>query len=148
MSFLKNSLIVGGIASAATTMAAIVFSRAEKKPPVAAINAVSHIAWGDSAFGEEKPTIKHTATGAVLNAAAVTSWSMLLQLVLPKKNRNLTDTLAKTAAVTAAAYVIDYHVVPQRLTPGFEEKLSKKALFGIYTVMAISMALASVNQER
>jgi hypothetical protein len=147
MSLLKNTLIVGGIATAATTVAALLFSRAEKKPATAAINAVSHIAWGDAAYEHEEPSIKHTATGGILNGAAMMTWAGLLQLVLPKKRRNLPETLAKSAAVATAAYVVDYHVVPQRLTPGFEEKLSKKALFGIYAVMAISMAAASISRE-
>lgn len=114
----------------------------------APINAVSHIAFGDEAFDHDELSLKHTPIGIALNTMAVASWSFLLQLVLPRDKRNLTETLAKSAAVTTAAYVVDYHVVPERLTPGFEKKLSGKALFGVYATMAFAMAVASLGQKR
>jgi hypothetical protein len=42
------------------------------------------------------------------------------------------------AGVSALAYVTDYHVVPKRLTPGWEERVSNRSLALIYAVLALS----------
>jgi hypothetical protein len=41
--------------------------------------------------------------------------------------------------VTAGAYVVDYHLVPKRLTPGFEERLSPGALALVYAALGVSL---------
>ena len=45
------------------------------------------------------------------------------------------------AAVAAAAYVTDYRVVPKRLTPGWESRVTGRSLAAIYTVLALSLPL-------
>jgi hypothetical protein len=44
------------------------------------------------------------------------------------------------AATAAAAYAIDYHVVPPRLAPGIEKRLSKRGVFMSYATMASTLA--------
>ena len=41
--------------------------------------------------------------------------------------------------VAALAYVTDYHAVPERLTPGWEERVSNRSLALIYAVLALSL---------
>jgi hypothetical protein len=48
--------------------------------------------------------------------------------------------LARGAAVSALAYVVDYHVVPRRLTPGFEMRLGRPALAAIYAALAFGLS--------
>jgi len=52
--------------------------------------------------------------------------------------------IAGGAIVSALAYVTDYHLVPKRLTPGFEKRLSNKSLFGIFATLALSLAVGSM----
>lgn len=53
------------------------------------------------------------------------------------------------ACVAALAYVTDYHLVPARLTPGFERHLSRRALFFVYAVLAMALAAGgALNQTR
>jgi hypothetical protein len=96
----------------------------------AALNATSHIVWGERAFRENDADFKHTLLGGLLNAGAMLCWSAAYQL-LPRANSTWVKTV-KAAAVTASAYITDYHLVPKRLTPGFEERLSAKALTLVY----------------
>jgi hypothetical protein len=49
--------------------------------------------------------------------------------------------LLRGAAVSAAAYVTDYHLVPRRLTPGFELRLPRLALAPIYAALAVGLSL-------
>ena len=66
------------------------------------------------------------------------SWASVHRL-LPRAN-TVTAQLAKGAFVSALAYVTDYYVVPKRLTPGFEKRLSGSALAVIYASLAGSVA--------
>ena len=53
--------------------------------------------------------------------------------------------IANAAATTAlATYVVDYHVVPKRITPGFESHLSKDSLGLTYVALGAGFALAAV----
>ena len=47
-------------------------------------------------------------------------------------------------AIAALAYLTDYYVVPKRLTPGFEERLSGRSMFGIYALLGATLPLASL----
>jgi hypothetical protein len=60
------------------------------------------------------------------------------------KGRTATPSLAQpilgAAAVAASAYVIDYHLIPKRFTPGFEKRVSGKSLAAIFAALAIGLA--------
>lgn len=90
---------------------------------------------GDAAFEEDALDVRHTVVGALLNFGAMMAWSAVYEL-LPTP-RSVPGRVAKAAAVTAAAYVTDYHVVPKRFTPGFEARLSPGALGGVYAALAL-----------
>ena len=67
---------------------------------------------------------------------------------LSAKDPGLSRALIGGAVVSAIAYVIDYHVVPARLTPGFELVLSNRSLLAIYLVLAASLGLGSLWRLR
>ena len=47
-------------------------------------------------------------------------------------------------ATSALAYVIDYHVVPDRFTPGFEKRLPERSLGLIYAALALGLAASEL----
>jgi hypothetical protein len=56
---------------------------------------------------------------------------------------------ATAATATAATeYVVDYHVVPERLTPGFDEHLSNHSLAGVQVALAVGFAAATLLRSR
>ncbi len=144
-----DSVRSGVLAAAATTAAAGICGQLEGRQPIGPINAVSHILWGDRAARQTKFSLKHTLTGAALNAAAVTSWALLQELVFGRKQRRSTvgEAVTEGATVSALAYVTDYYLVPDRLTPGFEKRLSNKSLGTIYGVLAISLAIGALARR-
>jgi hypothetical protein len=130
-------LTTAALATIATTAAGVLLSVLETRKPAAGLNAVSHILWGDKAARVNRIDLQHTLAGGALNAGAMTMWSAVNEL-LPRSSRK-GSAFAKGAFLSALAYLVDYHVVPKRLTPGFEKRLSKPALFGLYAMLAVAM---------
>jgi hypothetical protein len=58
----------------------------------------------------------------------------------------VSGTLA-AAAVSSAAYVTDYYVVPRRLTPGFELRLPGSALALIYAALALGLSARDLGKR-
>ena len=144
-----NSLWTGAVATAATTATAAICGRIENRSALAPINAVSHIVWGDRAARHSESSVKYTVPGLLLNAAAVTSWAAVQELLFGRrKRRSVGAAVAEGAAVSALAYVTDYHAVPDRLTPGFEKRLSNKSLATIYGVLALSLGVGALMRRR
>jgi hypothetical protein len=146
--FLENVLRTGAIAGAATTAVVAACGAAEQGEAIAPVNAVSHIAWGDEAARQTGISTKYTLTGLVLNAAAVTSWAVIYHALFG--GRKITPVAAATGAVatSALAYVTDYHVVPERLTPGFEKRLSNRSLALTYGVLAAGLMVGGLLARR
>jgi len=142
--FSQDTLRTAAVASVATTVAAAACGALEDGKALAPINAISHIVWGDKAATKDGASWKYTMTGLALNTAAITGWAAVHELLFPAgKQRNMAGALLGGACVSALAYVTDYGIVPRRLTPGFETRLSNRALLGIYAVLAVSLGLGS-----
>lgn len=144
-----DTLRTGAVATAATTAAVSALGLGEEGEPIAPINAVSHIAWGDEAAAHDEASVEYTGTGAALNAAAVTGWAGIHELVMRQvESRTLANSMAVGTLVAAAAYVTDYYIVPRRFTPGFEKRLSGPALAGVYAVLAASLGVGTLLRSR
>lgn len=97
---------------------------------------------GRQAFEYDHWDIRHTLAGAVLNVGAVALWSGV-QSLLPKP-RPVFAAARNAGVVSTLAYLTDYHLVPRRLTPGFEQRLSRQGLFRTYAVLAASLAVGAL----
>ena len=137
---IKRLLLRAATCAVATTAAASVLSALYNGRAAAALNATSHIVWGDRAFRVDRADLSHTLVGVLLNAGAMLSWSVVHEL-LPEPRSNAARAL-EAAGVTALAYVTDYHLVPKRLTPGFEERLPPSALALVYLAMGVGFYAA------
>ena len=146
--WIKDSMTTGAVATVATTAAAAVLGQLENGNAAAPLNAVSHILWGESATRHEETDARHTLVGAGLNAAAVTGWAGVHELFMPRGTKpSLGRALLTGAAVSALAYITDYHVVPKRLAPGFEERLSGSGMLGMYATLGLALAFGSLSRE-
>ena len=140
---LRGALINGTVAAVASTAAAVLGARAQAIPIAGPVNAVSHWAWGDTAAARQnRVSVRYTLTGLLTNHAAAVFWALGYELLRPRA-RPLTPAgaLARGAAVSAIAYVVDYHVVPRRLTPGYELRLSNRSVALIYGAIALALPL-------
>ena len=145
-STLLGTFTTAAIASVATTAAALLLGKKEAGSAAAPLNATSHIIWGDEAANHDESNWQHTAVGTLLNAAAMVSWSLVQQL-LPRP-KGWVGAVLSGASVSALAYVTDYYLVPKRLTPGFEKRLSPRALFMIYAALAAALAGGAALSSR
>jgi len=145
-SWLLHTLATAAPASAATTAVVSLCGKMEERNAVAPLNAVSHILWGDSAARQDDLSLKHTGTGLALNTLAITSWAGVYEALFGSRARRGSNRAAILGgiATSALAYVTDYHVVPRRLTPGFEKRLSPLSMFAVYASLALSLPIASL----
>jgi hypothetical protein len=143
--FIKDTMATGAVATTASTLLLAVLGKQENGTATSAINAVSHMLWGEEATTNDQLDAKHTLAGAGLNSAAMLAWAGMHEMMLPRNERPSVGRALVAGTTTAAvAYVVDYHVVPKRFTPGFEERLSRKSLLGVYVTMAVALAVGSL----
>lgn len=148
-SFALDTAAAGAAATALTTATILCLGKERDASAWAPMNAVSHIAYGDEAALHTELSTAYTGLGTALNTAAMFSWAAVyagVMKALPK--RDLPSAIAAGAAVSAAAYVVDYYVVPKRLTPGFEKRLDGRSLFWIYSSLAAGLAAGYALRRR
>ncbi len=136
-----------GLLLAATTTAAIMLaSDAENDSPWAALNSVAHIVDGDD---KEQPTgysPRESLLGLAVNATAMGAWGVLYEGALEVAGARSTPLTA--ALGSAAAYVIDYKLVPKRFTPGIEKRLTPRSVLLAYASLAATLALSPLWNRR
>lgn len=147
--FVSDTTKTAAIVGTTTTVAAAIAGMAEGQSAAAPINAISHILWGDEAAGKDGLSLKYSAAGTALNGAAVAAWAGVYELLVGArvKEQGPVAPFAGGAAVAALAYVTDYHLVPRRLTPGFEKRLTTKSLFGIYATLAVGLGISGCLRQ-
>lgn len=149
---LKRAIGSGTISGLATAVATIVEGKRETGSYYAPLNATSHIIWGNEAARQDSPSLKYTLTGFLLNHSSTIFWALFYEKLFGRHSaeRGRADGLTAStplgkpilgaAAVTTAAYVVDYHLIPKRFTPGFEKRLPAKSLATIFVTLAIGLA--------
>jgi hypothetical protein len=135
---LRRALVSGTLAAAAVTLVASFAARRATGSSAAALNATSHFLWGERAARKNGYSMRYTGVGYAANYGASIFWALFYE-VLGRK-RTPAQALRDGALVSAGAYVTDYHLVPKRLTPGFELRLSGKALACIYLALALGLS--------
>jgi hypothetical protein len=140
-SLIRRAAVSGSLAAAAITAAVSYAGRRVTGSAASPLNATSHFLWGDDAAARQDGySLKYTATGFVTNYAAAVFWALLYEgLAGPRPTPS--RAIAAAATTAGVAYVTDYHVVPQRLTPGFELRLPPAALAGAYLALTVGLAL-------
>lgn len=135
-----RGLKTGAVLSLTSTAAVMLAGLWETGSPWAGVNAISHIVDGDDISQPSEFSPRESSIGLAVNAAAMLGWAVLYEGALAlagKKSNPLT-----AAAASAAAYIVDYKIVPPRLRPGMEKKLSRDAIFAAYAVLAATLALS------
>ena len=148
--FAIDTLAAGSGATALTTATILCLGHERDASMWAPMNAVSHIPFGDEAARHTELSATYTGTGTVLNTGAMFTWAAMHAAVMQAlPRRDVPAAIGAGIAVSAAAYVIDYYVVPRRLTPGFEKRLDGRSLFWIYSSLAAGLAAGwAMNRAR
>ena len=141
----QTVLVAGAAASAATTLTVGLAGIAEQGSPWPALNSISKMVRGNHAPWRNEVSWKFTGTGALLNTAAVFSWATIYAVLRgPRTRTDYAKAVTAGVATSALAYVIDYHIVPERFTPGFEKRLPDRSLGLIYAALALGLAASEL----
>ena len=130
-------------ASAATLGA---LARAEGSGALQPINATSHWLQGRSAGRVREADTAHTLLGAGTHFVASLMWAGVFQALrrIPRGRSAAIDAVG----VSAVAALVDYGLVPKRLTPGWELAVSPAAIAAAYVAMAGALLATAPHARR
>jgi hypothetical protein len=138
--------LTGAFLAAVLSTAVLLWrGRAEARRASAPINAISHRFWPEEALQRDEPSLKHTGTGVALHYGSSLLWSTAYGWMRARRYRPTPlNAAVDAAAVTALAALVDFAVVPKRLAPGFERRLSKPSLGIVYSGFAVGLAIGGL----
>jgi hypothetical protein len=140
----------GLVASLLSMVGLALRGRAETGSAAAPFNAISHWIYGARALRLDTADMRHTAFGAAVHAGSSVFWATVYEEAVCRREPPPTTTglVAGAAGVAALAAVTDFALVPERLTPGFEHRLSKRSLVLTYALFAAGLALGGLAARR
>lgn len=135
----------GAAASLLSTAMLLAVGRKETGWAFAPTNATSQWIWGSRALRVHHATWRHTASGYLIHHAASVFWATLHARAAAASARPATPgrALAEGLLTAAVACFVDYRMTPRRLTPGFEHRLSRRAMFCVYAAFGLGIAIVS-----
>jgi hypothetical protein len=146
----RPAFLTEGLLSAALSAAMLMWrGRADNHSAAAPLNAVSHLVWPQAALRSDEASWRHTGTGAALHTASSLLWGSLYAWLRHRRLRpGALDAVTDAAAVSAVAAWVDFKLMPPRLTPGFEHRLSGRSLAWVYVALAAGLALGGLKALR
>ncbi|MCW5659626.1 MAG: hypothetical protein KIT60_18150 [Burkholderiaceae bacterium] len=145
-----SPVLVGGLLAALLSNAALLWrGRAETGHAAAPVNAISHWFWPREALRRDRPSLQYTATGVALHYGSSLLWSTVYAALRARRRQTTPlNAAADAAAVTAVAAAVDLALVPERVTPGFEHRLSRPSLVLVYASFAVGLAFGGLLSLR
>jgi hypothetical protein len=143
---LREGLVAGSLGSLLSTALLAAAGRRQAGSLVAPTNAVSHWLWGDASLREDGPSWRYTGLGYLTHHLAAVFWATLHAGLMGRRPGagTLPAALLGGIATSATAAAIDYTLVPKRLTPGFEHRVSTGAMVAAFAALAVGMAIGSL----
>lgn len=145
MQALRSAVYSGAVAGIVSTIALAVCSKYEEGSAAGAINGPSQWLWGEREAHMRRTTVRHTAVGYGIHHLTSVGWATLHEYSFgrPSKPRGLLRHCVEAAVTAATAYVVDYHLAPARLRPGFKKHLGPVGIFAAYAPFAAGLALGA-----
>jgi hypothetical protein len=136
-----SAVVSGTAASLAMTVALALLAKKEHKGALQPINSTSHWLHGEEAGSFRPMDVSHTAIGFGTHHVAALFWAAIFQAWLANRRESTPLLVMQQAAIMSAiAAAVDYGITPKRLTPGWEEVLSKRSIAITYAAMALGLA--------
>ncbi|MCC2640779.1 MAG: uncharacterized protein K0S45_1192 [Nitrospira sp.] len=148
--FLRQANLTGNMCGLLMSTVVGVTSRLTTGHSGPGLNAISHIFWGAKAAQQSAWTLRYTGTGLLLNQGACLFWAGCYEAFLRRQRpEGLTRSIAGAITMASVAYLVDYHVIPKRLTPGFELVFPGRLFPVLYAGLAVSLlAGATLGRQR
>lgn len=138
----RNVVRSGSIASVLSTLAVSVCSRWRVGSAATGTNAASQWLWYPRARFARAPSWRHTAVGYVIHHASSLLWATGYEATRPAR-ASTSGRAVRAAGIATLAYVVDYHVVPRRLSPGFEHKVGPAGMVAVYAAFAAGLWMST-----
>ncbi|WP_284616696.1 hypothetical protein [Aquabacterium humicola] len=146
----QDAVLVDGLLSAVLSAATLAWrGRAELGSAAAPINAPSQWVHGPAALHRDGASLRHTALGGLVHGASSLLWAGIYEWLQARRWRSTPgDALIDAAAVTAVAAVVDLALVPKRLSPGFQKRLSMPGVVMVYASFGLGLMLGGLRRRR
>lgn len=144
----ERMLLPGTFAALASAAVLAIAGKRETGSAVAPINGPSQWLWGREAPYRNDATWHHTALGYAIHHGASLFWGVLFEFFRRRAPQDVPGTVASAVTTAAIANVVDFKLTPERLTPGFEKRLSHRALFATYAAFAVGLAAGGLMANR
>lgn len=147
---LSEGVVGGSLASILSTCVLAAAGARQAGSAVAPINAASHWLWGEESLHADRPTLRHTLIGYLTQHAASIFWATLYSWVYGHRDdaKQLPQAVAGAIATSAVAGLVDYQLIPKRLTPGYEHRVSTGAMVATFAALAAGFALGAVVLQK
>lgn len=147
---LFGRLLVADLLSAGLSGVVLLWrGHVENGHAAAPINAVSHWVWPREAIRQDRASVRFTLTGAMVHFTAALVWCGAFEYLRSRRRAvNPSGSVGDAVAVSTVAAAVDLACVPDRLTPGFEKRLSPFGLVLVYGAFAAGLALAEMATRR
>ncbi len=139
-SYIQQSTLSGTASGLLMSVVIALASRARTGRTAPGLNAISHMLWGKEAGRQRNWSFRYTVSGLFLNQLACLFWSGCFEaLFRDRPNRLPGQGVPHVILVSFVAYLVDYHVVPKRCTPGFELQFPPAWYPSLYAGLAASL---------
>jgi hypothetical protein len=150
---LENTLLYGvccGSMGGLAANAGVAFAALEEgRSPWQPFNATSHWLRGKKAAQFQTADFAHTVPGIMTNQAAAMFWGAVLgtyfALRPPRSNAGI---FRDAAWLGTLALLVDYGLLPRRLSPGWHLALSRKSVLIGFMSMSLGLGLGGVAARR
>ena len=135
-----HGMWIGLVAAAATAGALVGFGTA-RDAPVQPLNAIAHMIVGSRAFYVQSAHLLVTPVAVLVHLTAMALCGVAFAWAFGRWR----GARLWVAAIGFAALVafVDFVILPERLSPGFESVLTRGEVAVVYTVMALALALTA-----
>nr|WP_240987486.1 hypothetical protein [Cupriavidus taiwanensis] len=151
---LRRAAVSGTCASLLSTAMLACGGSVDCGSAFAPVNAVSHWIWGERAMHVNRASVRHTVLGYVIHHAMSVFWAAFYEgaMAVGDAHRTACSSARPTAparvlgglAISGIACFVDLKCTPQRLTPGFERRLSPGMLALVYVVFGLALPLGAM----
>lgn len=148
--FARRTLVSGTCASIASVIALAFRGWKDERSLLAPLNGPSQWLWGEREAYTREVTLRHTAVGYAIHHASALLWAGVHEALEPHHpaSESTGRILARSAAVTTLAFVVDYGLTPRRLRPGFRKHIRSSSLLFVYGSFALGLASATLTRRQ
>jgi hypothetical protein len=86
--------------------------------------------------------------GYIIHHASAVFWAVLFEGITSERERSTGKLARNAAAVMATAGLLDYGLLPKRLTPGFERVLSTRSTIIGFAGLAAGFVIGGIPARR